>query len=207
LFFLFAGTIFAQEKSAAELKNEGNEALRNKDYKKAFELYDSAITNWGDDTPLEESLVYNTATCARRIENYDQAIKYYQKTIDMGFKADISSYYIAQSLNKLDKDDEMAEFLIKATEKYKTSKYLGHMKKMLVTHYLKQGAEPYNRASQILASAANADPSQYDEIKAKANEAFAEAKPWFEKALSYDAANANAKASLTEINKRLAGGK
>jgi hypothetical protein len=78
------------------------------------------------------------------------------------------------------------------------------MKKMLVTYYLKKGSEPYNEASQILASAQNADPSQYDEINARANEAFSNAKPWFEKVLKYDADNASAKASLQEINNRLA---
>lgn len=205
LALVFTGAIFAQEKTFVELKNEGNDALRNKDYKKAFELFEQSMASWEEETPLEESLVYNTATCARRIDKYEDAIKYYKKSVEMGFNEDISSYYIAFSLNKMDKKEEMADFLTTAVDKYKDSKYVGHMKKMLVTYYLQQGAEPYNRASQILASAANADPSQYDEIKAKANDAFSEAKPWFEKVTKYDPGNANAKASLTEINNRLSG--
>ncbi len=205
LCFVFAGGIFAQEQTSAEFLNEGNDALRNKDYSKAFELYEKAIANWEEGTPLEGSMVYNTATCARRIDKYEKAIEYYKESVNLGFNEDISSYYIAYSLNKLDRDQEMEEFLTKAVVKYKDSKYVGHMKKMLVTYYLKQGAEPYNRASQILASAANADPGQYDEIKENANKAFAEAKPWFEKALEYDPGNESAIASLKEINTRLAG--
>ena len=206
-FVLFAlvGSALAQDKTAADFKNEGNDALRNKDYQKALELYENALDIWAEDEPVEDAMVYNMATCARRIENYDKAIKYYKMSKEQGFRGDISSYYIAYSLNKQGKEEEMEKFLVKAIDEYSTSKYVGHMKKMLVTYYLKRGSEPYNEASQILASAQNADPSQYDEINAKANEAFKQAKPWFEKALKYDPNNSNAKASLQEINKRLAG--
>lgn len=203
--FALAGSVFAQDKSAADYKNEGNDALRNKDYQKALELYEESLANWEEGEPVEDAMVYNMATCARRIENYDKAIKYYKMSKEQGFRGDIASYYIAYSLNKQGKEEEMEQFLTDAIEEYSTSKYVGHMKKMLVTYYLKKGSEPYNEASQILASAQNADPSQYDEINAKANEAFKKAKPWFEKALKYDPDNSNAKATIEEINNRLAG--
>ncbi len=203
--FALAGSIFAQEKSAADYKNEGNEALRNKDYQKALELYEQSVANWEEGEPLEDAMLYNMATSARRIENYDKAIKYYEMTKNQGFRPDISAYYIAYSLNKQGKGEEMESFLAEAIDEFESSKYLGHMKKMLVNYYLKKGSEPFNEASQILASAQNADPSQYDEINERANEAFAKAKPWFEKALKYDPENENANASLEEINSRLAG--
>jgi tetratricopeptide (TPR) repeat protein len=204
-FVLFAliGGVFAQEKSAADYKNEGNEVLRNKDYQKALELYEESVANWEESEPLEEAMIYNMATCARRIENYDKAIEYYQMAKDKGYRGDISAYYIAFSLNKQDKGEEMESFLVDAIEQYKSSKYVGHMKKLLVTYYLRRGSEPFNEASQILASAQNADPSQYEEINANANQAFSKGKPWFEKVLEYDPENASAQASLKEINNRL----
>lgn len=205
LLFALGGSMFAQDKSAADYKNEGNDALRNKDYEKALELYEQAVANWEEGEPVEDAMVYNMATCARRIENYDKAIKYYQMAKDQGFREDIASYYIAFSLNKQEKHEEMEQFLINAVEEFASSKYVGHMKKLLVNYYLKKGSEPYNEASQILASAQNADPSQYDEINARANEAFSKAKPWFEKALEYDPDNSSAKATLEEINNRLSG--
>ncbi|SFD94615.1 tetratricopeptide repeat protein [Thermophagus xiamenensis] len=201
--FVCVGSIIAQEKTAAEFKNEGNDALRNKDYKSALELYEKALANWGDEEPVDDAMIYNMATCARRIENYDKAIKYYTMCEEKGFRGDIASYYIAYSYKKQDKEEDMEKVLVKAIDKYKTSKYLGHMKKMLVTYYLKKGAEPFNEASQILASAQNADPSQYDEIKKRANESFAKAKPWFEKVLKYDPNNSSAKESLKEVESRL----
>jgi tetratricopeptide (TPR) repeat protein len=121
------------------------------------------------------------------------------------FRGDIATYYIAYSLNKQGKGEEMEQFLLNAVEEYKNSKYVGHMKKLLVNYYLKKGSEPYNEASQILASAQNAEPSQYDEITANANEEFRKAKKWFEKALEVDPGNSKAKSTLQEINKRLQG--
>lgn len=203
--FAFAAGLSAQDKTAAEYKNEGNDALRNKDYASALELYEKAIENWEEGEP-EDAMIYNAATCARRTDNFDKAIKYYSMAKDRGFRDDIATYYIAYSLNKQGKGEKMENFLQKAVKEYQNSKYVGHMKKLLVNYYLKKGAEPYNEASQILASAQNADPSQYDQITANANEKFRKAKEWFEKALEVDPENSKAKTSLKEIKARLAGG-
>ena len=55
---------FAQdEKTAVDLKNEGNEALRAKDYPKALQLYEQALGKWGTD-PKDTAMVYNMAVCA-----------------------------------------------------------------------------------------------------------------------------------------------
>ena len=62
----------AQEESAAELKNQGNEALRAKNYKGALELFEKAIAAWGDEE-MDAAMVYNTATSARKIKNYEKA--------------------------------------------------------------------------------------------------------------------------------------
>lgn len=200
--FAFAAGIAAQDKTAGEYKNEGNDALRNKDYDTALELYEKAIENWEEGEP-EDAMIYNAATCARRTEEFDKALTYYRMAKDRGFRDDIASYYIAYSLNKQGKGEEMEEFLKNAVEEYQNSKYVGHMKKLLVNYYLKKGAEPFNEASQILSSAENADPSQYDEITANANEEFKKAQEWFEKALELDPENEDAKKSLEEIETRL----
>ena len=204
VFFALAAGLVAQDKSATDYKNEGNDALRSKDYSTALELYEKAIENWEEGEP-EAAMIYNTATCARRTENYDKAIKYYKMAKNQDFRGDIATYYIAYSLNKQGKGEQMEQFLLNAVEEYKNSKYVGHMKKLLVNYYLKKGSEPYNEASQILASAQNAEPSQYDEITANANEEFRKAKKWFEKALEVDPGNSKAKSTLQEINKRLQG--
>jgi len=201
---VFSLGVFAQDETAyIELKNQGNEALRSKNFAEALTSYESAVDQWPEGEEMDAAMVFNMATSARRVKNYEKALKYYRESVELGYRPDYSTYYVASSLNSLGREDEMEEVLLKAIKDYKTSSVAGHMKKMLTKHYLKQGAEPFNRAAQILASAANADPSQYEEITARSNEAFAEAKPWFEKALAIDPGNENAQASLREVNSRL----
>ncbi len=51
LFFLFLAlplAMAAQDKSADDFKNEGNEFVRTKDFKSALASYEQAITLWGD---------------------------------------------------------------------------------------------------------------------------------------------------------------
>ncbi|TAJ11348.1 tetratricopeptide repeat protein [Marinilabiliaceae bacterium JC017] len=207
LLIFFTGVTFAQDKTAAELKNEGNEALRSKNYKQALTLYEQAIDVWAEGEEMDAAMIYNTANCARKLKNFDKALKYYTQSKELNYKSDISTYYIAYSLKNQDKEEEMEKVLMKGLEEFPTSKYIKHMKKMLVTYYLKLGSEPYNAAGQILGTAATADPSQYDAITAKANAKFEEAKPFFAKALEVDPTNENAKQSLAEINDRLSGKK
>ncbi len=206
LVFMVAGA-FAQDKTAAELKNEGNEALRTKSYQGALELFEKAIASWEEGVEMDTKMVYNTATSARKIKNYEKALKYYTMAKELGYKPDYCTYYIAKSLNSLGKEDDMEKVLVAGLDEYKTSKAAGPMKKMLVTYYLKEGASPYNKAGGILATAAKAEPTQYDGIIARANAKFEEAKPFFEKVLEIDPNNASAKATLAEINDRLSGTK
>lgn len=195
---------FAQDETAyIELKNQGNEALKGKNYAKAFELYESSYKQWPEGEEMDAAMVFNMATCARRAKMNEQALEYYKKSVELNYKPDFATFYIASAYEDMGNEEEMEVVLLKAIEDYKTSGVVGHMKKKLTTFYLKKGAESYNEANQILATAANAQPEQYAEITAKANEAFAAAKPWFEKVLAIDASNQNAEASLSEIHKRL----
>lgn len=201
----FALVSFAQDgTSYIELKNSGNEALKAKDYAKALELYEDSYNQWPEDVEVDKAMIFNMATTARRVDNNEKAYKYYSESKELKYKGDYSAFYMASALENMEKEDEMVEVLTVAMEEFPTSGVIGHIKKKLTTYYLKRGAEHYNTANQIIGTAANADPSQYDEITLKANEAFTEAKPWFEKVLEIDAANKNAEVCLREINTRLA---
>lgn len=205
---LFSIGAFAQEETSyIELKNQGNEALKAKDYQKALELYESSYKLWPEDEAMDDAMVFNMATSARRANNDEKAAEYYTKSAELNYKADFAAFYTASALENMGKEEEMEQVLIKALEEHKNSGVIGHIKKKLTTYYLKRGAEPYNNANQIIASAASADPSQYDEITKKANEAFSEAKPWFEKVLEIDPSNQNAEVCLREINTRLSDSK
>jgi len=204
-FFLvaFAGVVFAQDENEhIRLKNEGNVELRVPNYQKALELYEASVALWPEDAAQDAAMIYNMAECARRLNDNDKALTYYTQSKTLNYRPDRAAYNMALIMKTLNREEEMEQLLVESIENNKESTILAQKTRMLVTYYLTQGAEHYNRAAQILASAANANPSQYDEINQRANESFSEAKPWFEKALKYDPENANAINSLKEINSR-----
>ena len=208
----------AQEKTADEFKNEGNEFVRNKNYKAALASFEQAIELWGDS--VDQATVYNAADCARRTKQFDTAIKYYQKSVELNYKADFSTYYIADILGDQGKDEEMEAvlvdgFVFRVTQaifpavlvdgfaKYKIGKAAGVIKKSLAGYYVKKGAAIYNEGNNILGTSATAKPEEYASITAKAKEKFTEAKPWIEKALEVDATNANALKVMEGLNEQL----
>lgn len=191
----------AQEKTADEFKNEGNEFVRNKNYKAALASFEQAIELWGDS--VDQATVYNAADCARRTKQFDTAIKYYQKSVELNYKADFSTYYIADILGDQGKDEEMEAVLVDGFAKYKTGKAAGVIKKSLARYYVKKGAAIYNEGNNILGTSATAKPEEYASITAKAKEKFTEAKPWIEKALEVDATNANAQKVMEGLNEQL----
>src|SRR5690606_603680 len=78
---------FAQDAvDAIQLKNEGNDALRDKDYKKALELYEKSIANWGEEEP-DNAMIYNAGFCAYRTKQYDKAVKFFDQSIEGDYKA------------------------------------------------------------------------------------------------------------------------
>ena len=64
LFSLVALTFsaMAQDKSADEYKNEGNEFVRNKRFQQALESYQQALKLWGDS--VDQQTVFNAGICA-----------------------------------------------------------------------------------------------------------------------------------------------
>ncbi len=211
LLFIVVGAI-SQDKTAAELKNEGNAALKAKNYKLALENYEKSYAGWEEGVEMDSKMVYNAATCARKIKEDEKALKYYTIVKELNYKPDYCTYYIAKSLNSLGKYEEMEKVLVEGLEEYKTSKAAGPMKKMLVTYYLKDGSVPYNEANTIWESynALKEDQrtqSLYDSTAAKANVKFKEAKPYFEKVIGIDPTNESAKQTLVKINAQLSGNK
>ncbi len=187
----------AQDKSADEYKNDGNAAVREKNYQVALEAYKQAITLWGDSA--DAATVYNAADCARRIAEYDTAIELYNKAITLDYKADFSTYYIAEVYGKQNKIEERIALLETASEKYTEGKVASFIKKGLAKEYTNKAMDAYKEGSAILAQSQNAKPEQYKEIESRATAKFAEAKPWVDKVLAVDPDNANAKTILNGI--------
>ncbi|MBN2167557.1 MAG: tetratricopeptide repeat protein [Marinilabiliaceae bacterium] len=197
-------SVLAQDKNADDLMKEGDIAVAAKDYSKGLSLYEQAIAKGG----LGESegkTFYNAATCARKKKDINKALKYYIKANKLSYNADMSSYYIAYCYKELDQGSKVEETLVPAIQKHSKSKYVNHMKKMLVNYYLVEGAVPYNDGNNILGSKVPQTQEEKDELIANANVKFEEAKVWFEKAAKYAPTNEKVTTTLAEINKHLSG--
>jgi tetratricopeptide (TPR) repeat protein len=201
---------FAQdEKSAIDFKNEGNEALRTKDYPKALQLFEQAVAKWGDE-PKDTAMVYNMAYCAYQTKSFDKAIILFDEAIQLKYKAETAYLYKANSYKMLKKDDEYVKTLEEALA---ASPENTKVKGMLATVYLKEANVFYANGAKILKDAAadvaaakykTTDP-QYKEADAKAKEEFKKALPIVGKALEYDPENATAKQLKAACDQMLKG--
>ena len=94
---------FAQD--AAELINNANEALKEKDYAKAFELYENAMKNLGD-VQVDDAINFNIGFAALQADKFDAAIKYFDKAIAAGANVASAHEYKGNAYAKLDKTAE-----------------------------------------------------------------------------------------------------
>src|SRR5690554_8103139 len=112
---MLALTGFAQEETAyIELKNEGNEALRSNDFAGALSKYEAALAVWPEEETMDEAMVFDMATTARRCKNHEKDLQYHPQSAHVGYRADFSTSYVASSLNNLGRKSEMEELLVEA---------------------------------------------------------------------------------------------
>jgi tetratricopeptide (TPR) repeat protein len=205
LLFCFGGVVaFAQEdKTAVDFKNEGNEALRAKDYTKALQLYEQALSKWGDE-PKDTAMVYNMAVCAYQVKDYDKALKFLDESIAMNYKKETALQYKA-NIYQLTKDDES---YVKALEEaLAVSPDNSKIKSRLATFYLKEANVYYTEGAKILKSAADdvtagkykTTDDAYKTAVEKANNEFEKALPIIDKALAIDPENTTGKQLKTTI--------
>ncbi|MCW3804841.1 tetratricopeptide repeat protein [Plebeiibacterium marinum] len=197
LFALVATTFAQEEKSAAELKNDGNAALKTKDYKTALASYEAAIAAWGEEE-MDAAMIYNTATCARKLKKDELSIKYFDQVKELGYKADIATYYKAKAYKNLEKEEEMEKTLLAGIEEFASSKYVAHMKKELATYYVKQANEFFTKGVSLLNTRTDTNRDQWDAIKGNAKTELDKATELANKAIGYQASNQAAQTIVTK---------
>lgn len=115
VFMLFVGVLVVNaqevEKSFAELKNEGNAALTNKEYPKALELFEKALVKWGDQPVVDSTMIYNMGYCALSSKSYEKAVKYFDQVIAMNAMKINAMFGKADALKAMNKNDESLKTL------------------------------------------------------------------------------------------------
>ncbi len=200
LLFTMLGVANAQEeKSAAELKNEGNAAYRTKDYKTALISYEAAIAAWDEAEDMDPKMIYASATCARRLKDHEKSLTFYAQAMELGYNEDASTYYSGLAYKAMGNMDEMEKKMLSGVEEFPNSKYVIYMNKVLSTHYVKQANEFFTKGVTVLNSRVDGNRDQWDAIKGKAKSEFDKAGTLADKALEYNEKNSTATTIKTKI--------
>ncbi len=199
LFALFASSFAQDEKSAAELKNEGNAALKSKDYKTALASYEAALKVWDEAEDMDAAMVYNAATCARKLKQDEVSLTYYAQAKELNYKADICTYYTAKAYKNMDKMEDMEKVLLAGVKEYATSKYVSHMKKELAIYYVKDANDYFTKGVSLLNTRSDSNRDQWDAIKGKAKVEFDQAVELANKALEFQSTNQAAQTIVTKV--------
>ena len=209
LMFCFGvlGAISQEDKTAVDFKNEGNEALRVKDYTKALQLYEQALSKWGDE-PKDTAMIYNMAVCAYQVKDYDKALKLLNESITMNYKKETALQYKA-NIYQLTKDD--TSYVKVLEEALATTPDNSKIKGRLATFYLKEANVFYSEGAKILKSAADdvsggkykTTDEPYKAAVEKAKDEFKKAIPKVDKALAIDPENATGKQLKSAIEQNI----
>lgn len=108
-------SVFSFAQDAAEKINQANEALQNKEYAKALELYESAMSNLGD-VQVPEAINFNIGLAAYNSDNYEKAISYFEKAVAADANVDKSYEYMANAYAKMDKTSDALRAYDKAIQ-------------------------------------------------------------------------------------------
>jgi len=198
------------EKTFADLKNEGNAAIKANDFPKALELYEQAMVKWGAKPIVDTSMVYNMGVCAIKAKAYDKALKYFDQAISMNYKK-VNALLYKSDVYRITKNN--AESLKSLEAALALSPEDAKVKGKLATWYVGEANAIYTKGSAIILKVNNditagklktTDPA-YIVAEQKAKDEYKKAMPMIEKALSYDPANKTAAQIKTAIEQALKG--
>lgn len=179
-------SVYAQDKSAKDFKIEGADAYKAKDFQTGFDSFEKSIQLYEADGKTDTTLYYNAAICAFKIKNYEKAVSYFNRSVELGYKGCKSELYKANSLKMLEKYEDMevvCENAIPMCPKYKAK-----FNDLLFKHYLKSGLEIFNGAAKMQADAtplATSNPDEYTAEMEKVKAKFSDSLPLLEKAHTY----------------------
>jgi tetratricopeptide (TPR) repeat protein len=130
---LSAVGVFAQ--SAAQFKNDGNTALKSKDYKSALANYEKFLG--AEDTVDDPALVFNSGYCAMKIKDYAKAENFFSQSIESKYKLSSAYYYKSLAQKNQKKSEEMVTTLKEGIAACPTKK--SKLVAALSKHYLIEG--------------------------------------------------------------------
>ena len=190
LSFLIVGVVITAQ-DANLLKNDGNAALREKNYVKAHESYLKALELQEAENIVDTPLYYNAGYCAYKTKAYENAIELLSKSAEFKYKGYKSYLFLSDSYKKCDELEKAEETILKGMEEYPNE---AKLKNQAAKIYLTMGLVYYNEGNKIkkAANESGMNVTDIEKFKAeyvKADERFEKSLPIFEKAYQFDKEN------------------
>ncbi|HNW51402.1 MAG TPA: hypothetical protein PKH79_09985 [Prolixibacteraceae bacterium] len=185
----------------SSFKYAASDFLKKQDYKTAYSYYEKYIAKAGGELFKDPATVFNIGFTARKLDKRDVAMKYFQKSVELNYKPDLSKLYIANLYKDSNNEAEMKTVILEAMREYPNSKYLTQMASMLVYPLLREASVPFNEANQLAKKATVEDTVNYISTMTLSTQKFGEAIPMFERVLRYDPKNEEAVAYIEVCKK------
>jgi len=186
-----------KEKTFADLKNEGNTAIKAKDYAKALDLYEQALVKNGATPIADTTMMFNMGYCAFNAKIYDKALKYFDQSFTEKHMKVSSLLYKADTYKAMKNDAESlktmeAALAIAPNDVKVKGKLASYYVKEATNFYSKGGGVITKANAEVTAGKLKANDPAYKAALAKASDEFKKAMPMIEKALSFDPNNTTA---------------
>ncbi len=192
--------LFAQDgKTADDFVNEGNEAYRANDFKNAFISYQIALEMKKKEGIIDTVLNYNTGYCAYKNNQFEDAPQYFEKSVELDYKTELSYVFATNSYRKAKNDEKFESTLMYAYEKYPRNKTLNLL---MASHQFKLGLNHYNKASELVAEAAKineTDPNRFNVLVSQAKSEYSLAVPFLLKTFELNPKTKNLPEALAGV--------
>jgi tetratricopeptide (TPR) repeat protein len=189
----------SQDKTARDYKIEGADAYKEKDYKKALTSFEKAIGLYEADGIIDTTLYYNVGLCAIRLEDHEKSVTYFNRSIELGYRTCQAQLYVANSLRRLDRNEEMKSLAQDGVKK--CPDLAGKFNELLFQYYLVAGLEIFNNAAKMQAEItpfATSDPDRYLSEMETVKAEFRRSLPLLESAHELDPKDENCKKALRQ---------
>lgn len=198
---LLSLSVTAQE-SAPELVNAGNAAYAEKDYSTALAKWEAYLAH--PDCTLEDvnGYTYKCASVAKKAGEMAKCQQYYEKCIAMDYKADISTFQLAQTYKATDEAKYISLIETCVTEYPQSKYYKKYFLPSVTKYYNKAASAIFNEAnSEAQIATGSGDAVVYvEKMSSKVLPLFDQAEAAFSKTLSFNATDATATNAIAQIN-------
>lgn len=203
ILFTYWGVSAQETGNLEELVAKGTEAYRANDFANAYANFTEALSLKEAQGEVDTILYYNTGYCAYKSNKFENAPKYLNRSIELGYKEELSYVMVANSYKKIKNEELFEKMIEEAFSKYPKNK---NLITLMAGYQFKEGLMHYNKASEIVSSAEKVretNAAQFNTLMEQAKASYSEAIPFLLKTNELKPDTKNLKEALSGVYEAL----